>query len=114
MTTGSTRSIAVATSGQTTCWAVLHVKERFLGVLLDEVPAGLDVLAHEDGEHAVGLDGILQLDSLEDPALRVHGRLPQLLGFHLRKSLEPLDVHLLLAVVLSKLVQRLVVVYVEV
>src|SRR6266550_1591994 len=70
------------------------VDERFLRVLLDELAAGLHVLAHQDAEHPVRRGGVLQGDLLEHPAFGVHGRLPELLGLHLGQALEPQDRHL--------------------
>src|ERR1043166_976600 len=96
MTTGSMRSIE---SANVSCLPLVPrrrsgVDERFLRVLLDELAAGLDVLAHQDAEHPIGGGGVLQGDPLEHPALRVHGRLPQLDGLHLGQALEPLDLNL--------------------
>src|SRR6266511_5685129 len=76
----------------------LGVDERFLRVLLDELPARLHVLSHQDAEHPVGLDGVLQGDLLEDAGLRIHRGVPELLGVHLPEALEPLDLELLVPV----------------
>src|SRR6266508_5445318 len=90
MTTSSMRSNSVAIYG-----LILPrpsgVDERFLGVRLDERAASLDVLAHQDAEHAIGRRGVLEGDPLQDARLRVHGGLPQLLGVHLAEPLEPAD-----------------------
>src|SRR5919201_1771372 len=55
ITTGSMRSIE---SANVSCLPLVPcrssgVDERFLRVLLDELAAGFDVLAHEDAEHPV-------------------------------------------------------------
>ena len=39
--------------------------DRLLGVLLDILPAGLHLLAHEQGEDLIGPDGVVQLDTLD-------------------------------------------------
>src|SRR5215475_11949078 len=54
---------------------VLH--ER--GVLLDEPAARLHHLAHERGEHDLGLRAVLELHAQQGARLRIHGRAPQLL-----------------------------------
>src|SRR6266498_3795770 len=107
--TGSIRSAIAAIYGTAS-----RIDEGFLRVLLNEVPAGLDVLAHEDAEHPVGRGGVFQRDPLEHAGLGVHGRFPQLLGLHLGQALEPLDLQLLLAVAIPQLVKALVVVDVEI
>src|SRR3954451_4517648 len=79
-----------------------------LGVALDELAAGLDVLAHEDREQVVGLGGVVEGDLAEDAVLLVHRRDAQLLGVHLAEALEALDrvVADALAVVAAQLDQR--------
>src|SRR5438094_1440557 len=84
----------------------LRVDERVLRVLLDELPPGLDVLAHQDGEHPVRLGGVLQRDLLQHTGLGIHGRLPELFGLHLGQALESLDVQLLLTIPLAKVLER--------
>src|SRR5262245_11935098 len=60
-------------------------------VLLDEIAAGFDGIAHEDGEHLVGADGIFHGDLEERARLRVHRRLPELLRIHLAEALVALE-----------------------
>src|SRR5919112_4761202 len=54
-----------------------------LRVALDERPALLDVLAHQHGEHLVGLRRVLEGDLQQEPVVGVHRGLPQLVGVHL-------------------------------
>ncbi len=61
------------------------------GLGLDEVLARLDLLAHEHREDLVGLGGVLDVDPQQRPRLRVHRRLPELVGVHLAEALEALD-----------------------
>src|SRR6266511_1684506 len=109
-TTCSIRSAVAATY----CLTASRIDEGVLGILLDELASSLDVLPHEDAEHQVGCSGVVQGDLLEHAGLGVHRRLPELLGLHLGQALEPLDVHLLLAVPDPDVLQPLLVVYVEV
>ena len=66
------------------------------GVLLDELAAGIHVLAHEHREDAVGLGGVADVDALEQSVLGIHGGLPQLLGVHLTQTFESLHCHAVL------------------
>jgi hypothetical protein len=60
-------------------------------VQLDEGAARLDLVAHQLGEDLVGGDAVLDLHLEQPPRLRVHRRLPELLGIHFAQSLVPLD-----------------------
>src|SRR5438874_2564362 len=60
-------------------------------VLLDELAPGLDGVTHQDREHLVGADGVLHRDLQERPRLRIHRRLPELLGIHLTEALVALE-----------------------
>ena len=60
-------------------------------VVLDELAAGLDFLAHELGEHFLGLDGVGQINAQQLAPGRVHGRLKEFLGVHFAQALEALD-----------------------
>ena len=62
-----------------------------LGVLLDELAARLDLVAHEDREELIGFLGILHLDAQHRAALGIHGRFPELLRIHLAKAFVALD-----------------------
>src|SRR6187200_2641209 len=61
------------------------------GLGLDEVLARSDLLTHQHREDLVREGGVLQVDPQERPRLRVHRRLPELVGVHLAEPLEPLD-----------------------
>ncbi len=67
------------------CWC-LCVDVCVSGILLDELTAGLYVVTHEHGEDLVGFGCILYCHLLQEAALRIHCRLPQLFGVHLTKS----------------------------
>src|SRR5690606_7073389 len=60
-------------------------------VPLDELAPGLDGIAHEGGERAVGRGGVFDGDLLEHPAVRIHRGGPELLGVHLAETLVALD-----------------------
>src|SRR6476659_4742821 len=60
-------------------------------VLLDELAARLDLVAHEDGEDVVCGDRVLDAH-LQELALRgIHRRLPELFRIHLPEPLVALD-----------------------
>lgn len=62
------------------------------GVLLNELATRLDILAHEDRENAIGLNGVLNVHLAESTLLGVHGRIEQLLRVHLTETFITLDV----------------------
>src|SRR5919106_266120 len=65
-----------------------------LGVLLDEVTTGLDVVTHEGREDLVG-DRRVRLRDLEQCARRlVHRRGAELVPVHLAQALEPHELEL--------------------
>src|SRR5512140_3521883 len=66
---------------------VLHVQR----VALDELPARVHRVAHQDGEDLIGLHRVVHPDLEERAPRRVHGRLPELLGVHLAEPLVALD-----------------------
>ena len=68
----------------------VHVGD-FLRVGLDERLARFDLVAKQDGEHLVGLDGVLDRYLRDGARFQVHGGLGQVLGVHLAKTLEPRD-----------------------
>src|SRR5687768_4573786 len=72
---------------------VLHLER----VVLDELAADFDVLAHQDAEEPLGLAGLVERDLQQHAAGRVERRVPQLLAVHLAQPLEPLDLDALLA-----------------
>ena len=56
------------------CCSLINVQEPHVGgVGLDEVLAGLDVLAHQDGAHLVGQGGLLDADLEQRALVGVHG-----------------------------------------
>src|SRR3954447_17131590 len=70
------------------------------GLGLDEVLPGRDLLAHEHREDGVRHRGVIDLRPEKRSGLRVHRRLPELVGIHLAEALEALHgdvlaVHLL-------------------
>ena len=67
------------------CWC-LCVDVCVSGILLDELAARFYVVTHEHREDLVGFGCILYCHLLQEAALRIHCRLPQLLGVHLTKS----------------------------
>src|SRR5947207_12620387 len=80
-------------AGPTPIILPLNIEELDLQrVLLDELPTRLDLLAHEDREHPLGLDGVLDGHLEQRPLRRVHGGLPELLRVHLAQSLEALNI----------------------
>src|SRR3989475_10495617 len=62
-----------------------------LGVRLDETLAWIHFGAHQDVENLVRLDHILDLDPQQHSVLRIHGRVPELLGVHLTETLVASD-----------------------
>src|SRR5262245_58062235 len=74
------------------------------GLGLDEVLARRDLLTHQHREDRVGLRRILDLGPQERPCLRVHRRLPELIGVHLAEALEALNRDVLLVDLLDDLV----------
>ena len=69
------------------------VKPCVEGIVLDELAAGFDDIAHEDREHAVGFDGVVlvELDFEHLALFGIHGGLEELLRVHFSEALEPLD-----------------------
>src|SRR5579859_8085570 len=59
-----------------------------LGVRLDELLARLDVGPHHFLERVVHRRGVVDGDAQQHAGLRVHGRLPQLVGVHLAQTLH--------------------------
>src|SRR6266508_6486296 len=66
-------------------------------VVRDELAAGLDLVAHECGEHLVGLRVIFRTDLQERPNIRIHGRRPERVRVHLAQALVAVDGDPLLA-----------------
>src|ERR1700742_687567 len=68
----------------------LDVERRDAGVLLDELAARLDLVAHELREELVGAGRVVQGDLGERRRGRVHRGLRELVGVHLAEALEAL------------------------
>ncbi len=66
-------------------------------MFLDELAAGLDLVAHEDAEKIVGCPGIVHGDPQERAVGGGEGRVAELLGVHFPQSLEARDLHALFA-----------------
>ena len=74
----------------------LHIQvAHFGGVLLDEPPSRVDLVAHQDREYPVGLDRVLELDLQQAARVGIHRRLPQLSRIHLAQALVTLDLNAL-------------------
>src|SRR5699024_1511716 len=83
-------------------WDRLDIQEaHVLGVLLDEVTSGLDVLAHQHGENLIRSCGVIHGDLAQGAVLGIHGGVPQFRVVHLAQTLVALD-----AVVLGQALVR--------
>src|SRR3954452_5965498 len=67
-----------------------------LGVLLDELPTRLDLVAHQHGEDAIRYGGVLDLEAHQHPPRRIQRGVPELGGVHLAETLEASDLDALL------------------
>src|SRR6476620_9677643 len=68
--------------------ASLDIEIRHLQrIVLDEVAARLDHVAHQGREDLVGLVGMVDLDLQQGARLRIEGGLPKLVGLHLAQPL---------------------------
>ena len=81
--------VACALKTQTAIFP-LNVELCILCICLDEAAAGLDLVAHQDGEGFIGLFGILDGDLHDDAVVGVHGGLPEL--FRVRRFGPPAPV----------------------
>lgn len=72
---------------------VAHVER----VVLDELAAGLHLVAHEEREDLVGLDGVRELHALHVALRGIHRRRVEFLGVHFAEALETIDAHALAA-----------------
>src|SRR4029077_4314257 len=64
-------------------------------VVFDELPSGLDDIAHQNREHFVGVDSVVlvQVNLQQFAFLGIHCGLKQLLGIHLTETLKTFDLH---------------------
>ena len=69
----------------------LNVHLGVQGVLLDELAAGLDQVAHQAREHVRSVVGMVDPHLQQGARLGVEGGLPQLVGVHLAQALVALD-----------------------
>src|SRR3954467_2008 len=82
-----------------TLWAIAVSGEWFLdveigdaeGIVLDELAARLDDIAHQAGENLVGDVGLSDFDPKQRAVGGVERGLPQLLGVHFAKTFVALD-----------------------
>ena len=72
---------------------VAHVER----VVLDELAARLHLVAHEEREDLVGLDGVRELHALHVALRGIHRRRVEFLGVHFAEALETIDAHALAA-----------------
>src|ERR1039457_5840439 len=86
---------------------------RVLRVGLDEVPALLDVVTHQDGADLVGQRGLLDVDLQQRALGRIDGGLLELVEVHLPEPLQPLEVRLVVGVLGQEVVLGHVVAQVE-
>ncbi len=68
---------------------ILH----FQRMLLDEVAPRLHLLAHEDAEHLIRLQGVFQVDLHEHALGGVEGGFPEFFAVHFAEALEAGDAH---------------------
>ena len=65
---------------------ILHIQR----VVFDEFTPRFDLVAHEDGEDAVGFDGVFDADLEHGAFFGVDRRFPELFRVHLAKALVTL------------------------
>src|SRR5678815_6185786 len=66
-------------------------------VVLDELPARLDLVAHQRREHLIGFRVILRADLQQRPVFRIHRRRPQRVRIHFAETLVAVHRDALLA-----------------
>src|SRR5579885_1005780 len=79
-----------------------------LRVLFDEYAPRLDVVAHERLEDLVGEHRLFDSDLEQRAALRIHRRVPELVGIHLAESLVALHVQAAASVAVAQASRDLV------
>src|SRR5262245_41345535 len=85
----STRSSPAALSRGTTLLNIqVGNRQR---ILLDELPAGLDLIAHEGGENVVGRLGVFDAHFDQATSRWVDGGLPQLFRIHFAQAFVALQ-----------------------
>src|SRR5688572_18169626 len=78
------------TSSTARCSSNVEVRDAER-VLLDELAARLDDVAHQTGENLIGDIGLADFDAQQGAVRRVERRFPQLLRVHLAEPLVALD-----------------------
>src|ERR1039458_8981393 len=86
---------------------------RVLRVGLDEVPALLDVVTHQDGADLVGQRSLLDVDLQQRALGRIDGGLLELVEVHLPEPLQPLEVRLVVGVLGQEVVLGHVIAQIE-
>mmetsp|Transcript_5464 Transcript_5464/g.15621 ORF Transcript_5464/g.15621 Transcript_5464/m.15621 type:complete len:280 (+) Transcript_5464:1051-1890(+) len=71
-------------------WSDVEI-HRLVTVVLDELSARGNLVAHEQGEDGRGLGGVLHGEALQGTLAGVHGGVPQLARHHLPQPLKALD-----------------------
>src|SRR5437660_12859102 len=117
MLTGWCRRIGSAIDGRETFYVLRSPRSAFLErrtenrerpasdvkilyverVVFDELPAGLDLVAHQRREHQVGFRVVFGAHLQQRPHARIHRRFPELLGTHLAEALVAVHGDALLA-----------------
>src|SRR4030065_1750276 len=80
---------------------------------LDKSAPRLHLIAHEYCEYRILLDGIFKSDFEHRPWLGIPGRIPELLGIHLTKTLVALHCDAFPSNLSKLLVEFLLVIYIE-
>src|SRR6266852_3569410 len=71
-------------------WLNIQIHD-FERVFFDEFAARLDVFAHERGENVFCRDRVFEFHLQQGTRVRVHRRVPELLGVHFAQALESRD-----------------------
>jgi len=78
---------------------VSHIKKLDVErVVLNELAAGGDFVAHEEGEERVGLGGVLDIHFQQAALVGIHRRFEELLRVHFAEALVALDAEAFAAV----------------
>ena len=72
--------------------SILQVDVGVLCVLLDELTAWGNLVAHQHGEGSISFEGVLDGDLAQCSVLGIHGRSPQLFRVHFTQTFVSLNV----------------------